>query len=238
MQGQPHVNMSSIEVNMDEAQRVTAREIAQRYLKTGNALGWFEALYSQAGEDTSIIPWTDLKPNPNLITWLDRELLLSQGKTALVIGCGLGDDAEELAKRGFDTMAFDISRTAISWCQRRFPSSSVSYLEADLFRAPAAWQKEFDFVLESYTLQVLPPALRREAIRHIASFVAPNGIMLVIARGREMNDPEGTMPWPLTKMDLASFQSLNLHEVCFEDYRDDEDPLVRRFRVMYRREHS
>jgi 2-polyprenyl-3-methyl-5-hydroxy-6-metoxy-1,4-benzoquinol methylase len=55
---------------MDEAQRVIAREIARRYLKTGNALGWFEALYSQADadEDTSIISWADLKPNPNLIT--------------------------------------------------------------------------------------------------------------------------------------------------------------------------
>lgn len=160
MQDQPQVNMLLVKVKMDEAQRVTAREIAQRYLKNGNVVGWFEALYSQADDDTSIIPWADLKPNPNLIAWLNRRLLQPSGKTALVIGCGLGDDAEELFRRGFDTTAFDISPTAISWCRRRFPKSSVCYAVADLFRPPDEWAKEFDFVLESYTLQVLPSCLR------------------------------------------------------------------------------
>jgi SAM-dependent methyltransferase len=223
-------------VDKDEAHRKTAREIAQRYLARGDALGWFEALYSQADGDASVISWADLKANPNLVEWLDREAPRAQGQTALKIGCGLGDDAEELARRGFETTAFDISQTAISWCRRRYPNSSVSYLVADLFQAPTAWRGKFDFVLESYTLQVLPPSLRREAIEHIASFVAPHGTLLVIARGREMDDPEGAMPWPLTKEELTSFQSFGLKELCFEDYMDTETPPVRRFRVRYRRE--
>ena len=169
---------------MSDARRATAREIAHNHLKVGDPLGWFEDLYSQAGKDTSIIPWADLTPNPNLIAWLERQGSAGSG-LALKVGSGLGDDAEELAERGYETTAFDISPSAIARSRARFPDSSVSYVQADLFSAPTEWLGRFDFVLESYTLQVLPPELRGEAIRCIASFVAPGGTLLVIARGRE-----------------------------------------------------
>jgi SAM-dependent methyltransferase len=221
---------------MTEKERTKARAVAQRHLATGDALGWFEALYAHAAEDASIIPWADLLPNPNVVQWLDRQQVASAGRAALKVGCGLGDDAEELARRGFRTTAFDISASAIAWCRRRYPQSSVSYVVADLFRAPSQWRGTFDFVLESYTLQVLPPSLRPAAITHIASFVAPGGTLLVVSRGRMPDDSPGEMPWPLTKEELTDFLRLDLKEVSFEDYLDDEDPPVRRFRVAYQRE--
>jgi len=138
-------------------------------------LGWFEDLYATANGDASVISWADLAPNPNLTGWLDQHQVSTDGKKALKVGCGLGDDAEELAQCGFDTTAFDISPTAIAWCERRFAGSAVEYLVADLFEPPKAWRKGFDFVLESYTLQVLTPALREKAAAEIASFVAPGG---------------------------------------------------------------
>jgi 2-polyprenyl-3-methyl-5-hydroxy-6-metoxy-1,4-benzoquinol methylase len=136
---------------MGSEQRATAREIAYKHLKAGDPLSWFEDLYSRAGEDTSIIPWADLTPNPNLIDWLERNECACPGK-ALKVGCGLGDDAEELARRGFETTAFDISASAIAWCRRRYPQSPVSYVVEDLFSAPNEWKAGFHFVLESYTL--------------------------------------------------------------------------------------
>ncbi len=220
---------------MSETQRETAREIAHKHLDSGDPLGWFEDLYSQADEESSIIPWAELEPNPNLIDWLDQHGTANSG-LAIKVGSGLGDDAEELARRGFETTAFDISDSAIAWSRRRFPKSSVSYIVADLFCAPIEWKAMFDFVLESYTLQVLPPDLRAEAVRCIASFVAPDGTLLVIARGREPNEPEGKMPWPLKKDELSLFEAQGLRNVSFEDYKDNEDPPVRRFRATYRRE--
>jgi hypothetical protein len=145
----------------------------------------------------------------------------------------LGDDAEELARRGFRTTAFDVSESAVAWCKARYPGSAVSFLVADLFGAPPEWQDKFDFVLESYTLQVLPPTIRRHAMEHLASFPACTGTLLVIARGREPNEPEGDMPWPLTKNELGILRSLGLGEVQFEDYLDAETPPVRRSRVTY-----
>jgi SAM-dependent methyltransferase len=217
---------------MTDRDRATARELAQRHMAAGDPLGWFEFLYAAAAGDSSVIPWADLSPNPNLVSWLDRQGAVDGG-TALKIGCGLGDDAEELSRRGFDTTAFDISPTAIAWCRRRFPGSSVRYVEADLMRPPGEWARGFDLVVESYTLQVLPPELRRDAARRVADFVAPGGTLLVIARGREPFESEGMMPWPLTRQEMNVFEEAGLTELRFEDYLDGESPPVRRFRATY-----
>lgn len=220
---------------MDESHRASARYISRQHLLQGNALGWFEELYALAGGDASIIPWADLVPNPNLVDWLDRHLVRGDGKRAVKVGCGLGDDAEELVRHGFITTAFDISQTAIAWCRRRFPNSKVKYQTVDLFEAPSVWHRSFDFVLESYTLQVLPPRLRKKAISAISEFVADGGTLLVISRGKEMEDPEGKMPWPLSRSGLEDFKKCGLAEISFEDYMDHEEPPVRRFRVVYER---
>ena len=217
---------------MNETQRVTAREIAHKHLDSGDPLGWFEDLYAQADEELSIIPWADLEPNPNLIDWLNQNGTALSG-LAINIGSGLGDDAEELSRRGLETTAFDISESAIAWSRKRFPKSSVSYIVADLFSAPIEWKANFDFVIEAYTLQVLPPGLRAKAVRCITSFVAPKGTLLVIARGREPSDPEGKMPWPLTREEMSLFKANGLKEVSFEDFMDGEEPPVRRFRAAY-----
>lgn len=221
---------------MTDVDRTTARELASRHVAAGDPLGWFEVLYAMAAGDASIIPWADLTPNPNLVSWLEARGVVGSGRQALKVGCGLGDDAEELARRAFDTTAFDISSTAISWCRRRFPGSSVHYVVADLLQPLDDWAGRFDLVVESYTLQVLPPGLRDDAMRRVAGFVAPGGTLLVIARGREPCEPEGVMPWPLTRQELTVFEEAGLTVRQFEDYLDDEDPPVRRFRVDYRQQ--
>ena len=218
---------------INENKRAIAQEIAMRHLSQGDASGWFEELYALAKGDASVIPWADLAPNPQLVHWLNENDIKSAEKIVLKVGCGLGDDAEELASRGFNTTAFDISPTAIAWCRNRFPGTSVHYFIADLFTAPGNWHGAFDLVIESYTLQVLPQEIRKAAIAEIARFVKPGGILLVIARGRENTDHEGKMPWPLTREDLAGFISCGLKELSFSDYMDNEDPPVRRFRSVY-----
>ena len=221
---------------MAEDTRQKARAIARKHIEAGDALGWFEALYAGADGEFSNIPWADLAPNPNLVDWLEAGRIRGEGLKAIEIGCGLGDDAEELARRGFMTTAFDISKTAVSWCRRRYPDSRVDYRVADLFAAPVAWRGAFDLVVESYTLQVLTPGLRPEAIRRIAGLTAPGGSLLVIARGRNRTDSEGAMPWPLIREELSEFENAGLKNLSFEDYFDSEDPPVRRFRGVYLRE--
>ena len=196
---------------------------------------WFEVLYQEAAAGSATVPWADLRPNPNLATWLDRCAAKGDDRRAVAIGCGYGDDAEELARRGFVVTAFDISPTAIGKCRVRFPTSTVRYEVADLLHSLPSWHQHFALVFEAYTLQVLSPDIRVNAIAKIANLVAPRGTLLVVTRARDATDPTGQMPWPIVRDELASF-SPSLREMAFEEFFDDEQPPVRRFRVEYRRD--
>jgi SAM-dependent methyltransferase len=220
---------------MTEPDRSIVRRLADESLARGDATGWFDALYQSAEGAASVIPWADGAPNPNLVAWLQSHPAPELGKRALVVGCGLGDDAEALAALGMRVTAFDISPTAIDWCRERHPQSSVNYQAADLIQPPNEWAAAFDFVFEAYTLQALPLDLRAQVTHNLAGFVAPGGTLLVVARARDNREPLGAMPWPLSPDDLALLTAAGLETVHFEDYLDAEDPPVRRFRVTYHR---
>src|SRR4051794_2481831 len=108
-----------------EPDRKRAWELAEQYLAKGDPTGWFEQLYREAESGQSTIPWADRGPNADLVEFWERQGFSTQGKTALTIGCGLGDDAEQLASWGFDTTAFDIAESAVRACQTRFPATKV-----------------------------------------------------------------------------------------------------------------
>ena len=117
--------------------RSHARQLAADALERGEPLAWFETLYKESDGSTERIPWADQHPNPHLTQWLSNKQVSKPGR-ALVVGCGLGDDSEYLAKLGFQTTAFDISDSCIQWCKRRFPDSSVEYIVGDLLDPNAA----------------------------------------------------------------------------------------------------
>jgi 2-polyprenyl-3-methyl-5-hydroxy-6-metoxy-1,4-benzoquinol methylase len=215
--------------------RTRARELAAEFIRKGDPTGWFEVLYKEAEEGKSTVPWADRGANPSLIEFWKMNPQAVQGKKALVIACGLGDDAEQLAAWGFETAAFDIAETAIRTARQRFPKSEVKYRVADLFQPPAEWERKFDFVFESNTVQALPVELRVRAIQKIAEFVRPGGKLLAIVRGREENEAASELPWPLTRAEMHEFVRAGLAEESFEEYFDEEEPPARRYRAMYAR---
>jgi SAM-dependent methyltransferase len=218
-----------------EKARERAREIARESFARGDALGWFERLYAEASGDVSHIPWADLDGHPLLVEWLKAEAIAGAGRRALVVGCGLGEDAEVLSRAGFDVTGFDVAPTAIAWCRKRFPRSRVRYETADLFAAPRDWRGAFDFVFEGYTLQALPLDKRADAFACIASFVAPGGELLVVTRARDANEELSQLPWPLSHAELRAFETAGLREQSFEDLPDcgPIDKPGRHFRVLY-----
>lgn len=219
----------------DEA-RERVEEIAREFYAKGDATGWFDALYKEADGDPQKIPWADLEPNPNFVRWLENHKLDGAGKTAIVIGCGLGDDAEEVARHGYQVTAFDISPKAIEWARRLHPNTTVDYQVLDLFDLPTKMKGVFDFVLEVYTVQALPIELREKAIKAIAELVAPNGQMLFVGRGADEGETTENPPFPLRKSELDKFVEAGLTEIEFEDYYDQNEPPTRRFRGFYRKE--
>lgn len=219
---------------MPDRERV--RQLAAEYIHRGDPLGWFEALYQEAAAGDTIIPWADQEPNPKLIEFWKTHPLVALGKRAVVVGSGLGDDAEQLAAWGFQTVAFDIAKTAIESTKKRYPHTQVEYVTADLFYPPSHWIGAFDLVLEIYTIQSFPAELRAKAIAAIAQLVAPGGQLLVIARGQGTGETQASgPPWPVMAEELVGFLRAGLKEESFEDYTEPEPPWVRRLRILYRR---
>ena len=218
--------------SMAEDIKSRVQELSTKSYARQDPTGWFEELYTNAAGDESAIPWANLTVNPSLASWIEDKQPQGSGKTALVVGCGLGDDAEAIADLGYRVTGFDISPTAIAWCQQRFADSQVNYLVDDLLNPTQINQTKYDFVLESYTLQALPAEIRPQGIESISQLVAPQGSLLVICRGREESQPANSLPFPLTKSELAHFEQLGLQQVKFDDYIDEKSS-IRRFRIEY-----
>lgn len=131
----------------------------------------------------------------------------------MVVACGLGDDAEELARRGYQVTAFDAAPTAIERCKKRFPDSTVNYVVADLFALPTSWQAAFDLVVEIWTLQSLTEDEQPAAEAAIAATLRPGGRLFVYCLARDDDAVLDSRPWPLRRAQLGPFIDAGLQEV-------------------------
>ena len=215
--------------------RSLVRKLAKEAEATSDPLQWFEKLYDKAGKEGISIPWDDGEANPNLVEFCERHHIRGEGRKALIIGCGFGHDAEYLASIGFQVTAFDLSPSAIGEAKKRFPNSPVNYRVEDLFNLPNPKIGAHPFVFESYTLQALARELVAKAIGVIASLVETDGQLLVITQSRNESEAVGDLPRPLTRTDVLQFENEGLQTLEFEDYTDDEDPPIRRFRILFQR---
>lgn len=199
------------------------RQLSQKYLENNQPSGWFEELYTLANQNPDKIPWALLQPNPHLQQWLNQNDTKVSSHKAVVVGCGLGDDAEALQNQGYEVTAFDISPTAINWCRQRFPESSVNYQTADVFNLPSHWQQKFDLVWECRTIQALPVNIREKVISSIVSLLNPDGKLLMVTNVRDTEEIPQSPPWALSETELAYFTSLGLKEK--NRYFDRSSPL-------------
>lgn len=221
---------------MDEKEtaRERTKQIQSEFAAKGDALGWFDALYKEAAGDNEKIPWADLEPNKFLVEFAEKTNLKGDDRKALVVGCGLGDDARYLRDLGFNVTAFDISETAINWARKIHQETDIKFAVADLFNPPKDWYQAFEFVLEIYTIQPLPLEIRPNVIDAIANFVKfPDGRIVIVTRGREDDEIPPEMPWALSRRDLSRFEENGLRQIFFEEMQGDEEPPIPRFIVEY-----
>ncbi|MHC4217825.1 MAG: class I SAM-dependent methyltransferase [Planctomycetota bacterium] len=199
---------------------------------------YFESVYAEAAGDASRIPWASRQPSPALVNWLNAVApsLIRCGARVAIVGCGLGADAREVIRRGYEVIAFDCSQTAIGWARRLDPDHSDRYVQADLFDPPGRWVHRFDLVIDINNLQVLQPSLHQDAMTALSRLVAPHGHMLVICRGADQLPGAGTgAPWPLTETEIVQTASeagmAPQGAVCC--FTDDQD--VPRIRAIFKR---
>jgi SAM-dependent methyltransferase len=200
-----------------------ADRLATTAIDAGEPTVWFERLYSAARRGEVAMPWDRADPNRLLAAW--TEGLVGAGLRALVIGCGLGADAEHIAGLGFTTDAFDVSESAIATARDRYPDSPVRYRTADLLDPPAELLGAFDLVVEIFTVQALPSTVRHTAIANVGRMVGPNGTLVAIGMAQdERDDPISGPPWPLSREEIESFASGELIQVQIADHRTPDDP--------------
>ena len=190
---------------------------------------WFDGLYKEHKESHENIPWARQAVNPLLQSYLDEDLE-HKGK-ALVIGCGLGDDAVALEKAGYDVLAIDISQTALDLAKARFPESHIVFEKQDIFDMPERYHEHFDLVFEAFTIQSLPVEFREKMVAAVADSVAVGGKLLLVAHKRE-EEFEGP-PWPLTVDEVAFFKTAGLTELSHEIHTEESKISNIRFRVLY-----
>jgi len=218
-----------------ENSKSTIQQLAKNYADRGDPNGWFEEFYSQADGDISKVHWADLAPNPLLIDWLERHPTAFVGKRAVVVGCGLGDDAELLKRYGYNVTAFDISPSAVAMCRARYPDSTVDYRVGDLFNHPQEWRRGFDLVYECNTIQILQGPSRVIALEAISDLVAAGGEIIVSCRSRDKGEQLDSFPRPLDRSEIDGFRKMGLVEIYFLAYDDHQEPPVPHFFAVYQR---
>jgi len=193
------------------------------------ASAWFDDLYKEHEDNHEKIPWAIKDVNPLLQSYLN-ESKEHKGK-ALVIGCGLGDDAYALDCAGYDVLAIDISQTALNLAQKRFTDSSIKFEKQDIFDMPQKYHENFDFVFEALTIQSLPIEFREKMIKAVTNTVAKDGKLLVVAHQHNGNN-DGP-PWPLTHDDISLFTTYGLKELRFELIDEESKISNIKFKVLY-----
>jgi SAM-dependent methyltransferase len=206
-----------------------ADRLAAEALAGGDATGWFDRLYAAGRRGEVEMPWDPGAASAPLASWARGRQPDGRGRRAVVVGCGLGHDAEFVAGCGFDVVAFDVSPTAIATALERRPTSAVTYTVADLLDLPEAWRCAFDLVVEIHTVQALPVDLRSRATGAVRELLAPGGTLLVVAAARDSGVPTAGPPWPLTRAEVEAFAT-GLETARLERLPDDDGRWLAEFR--------
>ena len=225
---------------MIEFDPVKYKQMVKTHHENDEPFSWCDSIYTDAQGDYKAVFWADLEPSPYLVNWLEQnkqEKDNRQDKKAIVIGCGVGDDAQALSDYGYKVTAFDISPEAINLCKKRYPNTKVDFLVADLFDYNKAWLENFDVVYECNTIQILPGEYRVQARQAMSKLLANNGHILVSCRSREKDEKKDEIPLPLDFDEINCFVTEDkLKQISFKAYDDTQIPSVPHFFAVYKKE--
>jgi SAM-dependent methyltransferase len=142
---------------------------------------------------------------PQLSSLLDREqadATLPLGK-ALDIGCGTGDHAIELARRGWQVTGVDYVAQALDKARDKATAAGVAieYVEADATRLADSVGNGYQLLLDVGCLHGFKPDQREDYARGAAAVTARGGVLLLFAFGPGRRGP---LPRGLSRDELLA----------------------------------
>ena len=114
-----------------------------------------------------------------------------RGSTRLLdIGTGTGSVAIEAARRGFETVATDLSRVALEIARRRTGAERVTWLVDDVLSSRV--QSRFDVIHDRGCLHMLSPEHHRTYCEAATRMLLPGGRLIVKVHGDALHENRGT----------------------------------------------
>ncbi|MCB5180587.1 class I SAM-dependent methyltransferase [Streptomyces antimicrobicus] len=154
----------------------------------------FNAVYTGGelleGAAIKVVPWDIGEAQPDVV---ELEQLGRFHGAVLDIGCGPGDNAVFLARRGYRVTAIDAASAAVEQARRRAGDLEIEFAVADATDL-TGYEGRFDSVLDSALFHTLPGPARPRYAAALHRVTRPGAQLSVLC----FADVPGGMPAPLS----------------------------------------
>jgi 2-polyprenyl-3-methyl-5-hydroxy-6-metoxy-1,4-benzoquinol methylase len=193
--------------------------------------GW-EALYQNGAVES--MPWFNPELDDDLRQALD-ELGIQRG-SVLDLGTGPGTQAMQLARRGFDVTATDISASAIRLAQGKAQAQElgITWQQDDILATRLT--RQFDLIFDRGCFHVLPPERRQEYVSTVANLLKPGGYLFLKCFSHLQPGTQGPHRFSPEQIREIFTSQLRVHSIVETVYQGTLDPLPRALFCAIRRE--
>ena len=148
------------------------------------------------------VPWDVGEPEPYLVKFIGKRNL--KPCSAIDLGCGTGNEAIFLAKKGFKVTGVDISELAIQEARKRAENAAVKvdFIVSDI--ADLKIKNKFGFAFDRACFHFIRPETRQKYIEFLKHSLVPGGFFLLIISS-DKETAKG--PYQFTQKDIKSLFS-------------------------------
>jgi cyclopropane fatty-acyl-phospholipid synthase-like methyltransferase len=193
--------------------------------------GW-DAMYQNQAIET--MPWFYPELDDDLKQALDA--LGMQGGSALDLGTGPGTQAMQLAHRGFDVTATDISEQAVRRAQDQPAAQgfAITWQQDDILSTRLS--RQFDLIFDRGCFHVLPPDRRQDYVNKIANLLAPGGYFYLKCFSHLQAGTQGPHRFTPEQIREIFSRQLQVCSITETVYQGTLDPLPRALFCVLQRE--
>ncbi len=168
-----------------------------------------EKYWSNIYQTTENPGWNLNAPAPALNEMIQRVKLTKS--RILVLGCGEGHDAARFAQDGHVVTAVDISPIALEKAKALYGHySNIQFIEADIFKLPAHFDKTFDVVFEHTCFCAINPTKRNDLIKVWNRVLTDQGQLMGVffTFEKRQEPPFGGSEWELRQRLKKNYQPI------------------------------